>query len=84
MTGTRDISESSLLEESKESISPMKAVQGGNDSLFNISSSEETKEIQQPKAEQVEENNLMANMAKRKALLKDKRVPHITNLSEDE
>ena len=45
MTGTRDISESSLLEESKESISPMKAVQGGNDSLFNISSSEETKEI---------------------------------------
>ena len=83
MTGTRDISESSLLEESKESISPTKPVQGGNDSLFNISSSE-IKEIQQPKAEQVEENNLLANMAKRKALLKDKRVPHITNLSEDE
>ena len=84
MTGTRDISESSLLEESKESISPMKTGQGGggDDSLFNISTSEINKS-QEPKAEQLEENPL-AKLAKKKMLLQDKRLPHITNLSEDQ
>ena len=69
MTGTRDISESSLLEESKESISPLKTGGApGDDSLFNISQSEINKG-QEPKAEAIEDSNPLAKLAKRKMLL---------------
>ena len=94
MAGTMDFEDSSLLEESKETLSPLKTgildEKNVNDSLFSMSGEvSNTKEKSQSfLSEGTEErksvDNAMTRLARKKTIVMDRTVPHITNLHEDQ